>query len=59
MTDKPIAAKIVLTLADKKATGEDFLGLSATLYQQNLIFSEPRELRRNKTTLADQTPSIY
>jgi hypothetical protein len=51
MTDKPIPAKILLTLADNKATGEEFIGLLGTLYRQNLIFSEPRELRRNKNIL--------
>ncbi len=51
MTDKPISAKILLTLADNKSTGEEFIGLSGTLYRQNLIFSEPRELRRNKNIL--------
>lgn len=51
MTDKPIPAKILLTLADNKLTGEDFIGLSNTLYRQNLIFSEPRELRRNENVL--------
>jgi hypothetical protein len=51
MTDKPIPAKILLTLADNKATGEVFIGLSGMLYRQNLIFSEPRELRRNKNIL--------
>ena len=51
MTDKPVPAKILLTLTDSKATGEDFIGLSGSLYRQNLIFSEPRELRRKKNTL--------
>lgn len=51
MIDKPIPAKILLTLADSKATGEDFIGLSGSLYRQNLIFSEPRELRRDKKKL--------
>ena len=51
MTDKPIPAKILLTLADSKATGEEFIGLSGSLYRQNLIFSEPRELRRDKSIL--------
>lgn len=51
MTDKPIPAKILLTLADNKATGEEFISLSVSLYRQNLIFSEPRELRRNKNIL--------
>ncbi len=51
MIDKPIPAKILLTLADKKATGEEFIGLSGSLYRQNLIFSVPRELRRDKNIL--------
>jgi hypothetical protein len=51
MTDRPIPAKILLTLVDIKATGEEFISLSGSLYRQNLIYSEPRELRRNKTTL--------
>ena len=51
MTDKPIPAKILLTLADNKATGEEFIGLSGSLYKQNLIFSVPRELRRDKNIL--------
>ena len=51
MTDKPIPAKILLTLADNNATGEEFIGLSASLNRQNLIFSEPRVLRRNKSIL--------
>ncbi len=40
-----------MPLADKKATGEEFIGLSGSLYRQNLIFSEPRELRQNKNNL--------
>lgn len=51
MTDKPIPAKILLTLVDSKATGEEFIGLAGSLYRQNLIFSEPRELRRDKNIL--------
>ncbi len=51
MTNKPIPAKILLTLADNKSTGEEFIGLSVTLYRQNLIFAEPRELRRNNNVL--------
>ena len=49
--DRPIPAKIILTLADKKATGEEFIALSGSLYQNNLIYPEPRELRRNKNIL--------
>ncbi len=51
MIEKPIPAKIQLTLADYRSTGEEFIGLSGSLYRQNLIFSEPRELRRNKNIL--------
>lgn len=51
MIDRPIPAKIILALAEIKAKGEDFLGLSGSLYRQNLIFSEPRELRRKKNIL--------
>ncbi len=51
MTDKPIPAKILLSLKNNKTTGEDFIGLSQTLYSQNLVYSEPRELRRNKNVL--------
>ena len=51
MTDKPIPAKIILRLDNNKATGEDFIGISGSLYRQNLIFSEPRNLRRNKDIL--------
>lgn len=51
MTDRPVPAKIILSLSDNKATGEEFIGLSGSLYRQNLIFSEPRELRRAKNIL--------
>lgn len=51
MTDNPIPAKILLTLAHSKTTGEEFISLSGSLYRQHLIFAEPRELRRNKNTL--------
>lgn len=50
MTDKPIAAKIILSLLNSKAA-RDFIGLGGTLYQQNLIYHEPRELRRSKNIL--------
>ncbi len=49
--DKPVAAKISLNLLNVQDSGEDFIGLSGTLYQQNLIYSEPRELRRTKESL--------
>lgn len=51
MIDKPIPAKILLHLLDKKATGEEFISLSGELYRQNLIYSEPRELRRYNNVL--------
>ncbi len=51
MIDKPIPAEILLTLKDNKLSGEVFLGLCGALYRQNLIFSEPRELRREKNIL--------
>lgn len=51
MIDAPVPAKILMTLADTKSTGEDFIALSGTLYRANLIFVEPRELRRFKNTL--------
>ena len=51
MIDKPIPAKILLTLKSDKDKGYDFIGLSGTLYRQNLIYSEPRELRLIKNTL--------
>lgn len=46
MRDKPRPAKIILTLKDSKSTGEHFISLSTTLYQENLIYEGPRELRR-------------
>lgn len=51
MIDRPVPAKIILTLSGKKVTGIEFIGLSGTLYRQNLIYSEPRELRWVKNTL--------
>ena len=45
--DKPIAAKIELLLLDENYDGEDFISLSGSLYQQRLIYGEPRELRRS------------
>ena len=38
-------------MVDENTTGEDFIGLSGSLYRQNLIFSQPRELRRKKDNL--------
>jgi hypothetical protein len=43
--DKPIPAKIVLTLRDENYSGENFTGLSGTLYQERLIWSQPNEVR--------------
>ena len=51
MIDKPIPAKILLTLSDKKSSGEEFIGLSGSLYHNGLIYGEPRELRKSKNIL--------
>lgn len=51
MIDKPIAAKIFMTLADKKSSGEDFISLSGSLYHEGLIYGQPRELRKHKNVL--------
>ncbi len=51
MIDKPIPARILLTLSDKKSSGEEFIGLSRNLYDWGLIYAEPRELRKNKDIL--------
>lgn len=51
MLDKPIPAKILLTLKDENYNSEKFIGLSRNLYHQRLIFAEPRELRKNNQTL--------
>lgn len=51
MSDKPIPAKILLPLIDADASGEAFIGLSTSLYHQNLIFDEPRELRKRNGKL--------
>lgn len=44
--DKPIAAKIVLSLLDEGYNGENFISLSTSLYHLRLIYGEPRELRK-------------
>lgn len=49
--DKPIPAKIILTLKDEKYSGENFISLSPSLYNQRLIYGEPRELRKNGNKL--------
>lgn len=51
MKDKPIPAKILLSLKSTKDKGYDFIALSGTLYRENLIYSEPRELRLIKNIL--------
>lgn len=51
MADKPIAAKILLTLSNKKSSGEEFISLSGSLYHKGLIYGEPREIRKNKNIL--------
>jgi hypothetical protein len=49
--DRPIPAKIILTLKDESYSGEDFIGLSGTLYQERLIWSQPNELRKVRNNL--------
>lgn len=49
--DRPIPAKIILTLKDENYSGENFISLSTNLYQQRLIYGEPRELRKNGNKL--------
>lgn len=44
--DRPIPAKIILTLKDENYNGERFIGLSGTLYQERLIWEKPDELRK-------------
>lgn len=51
MSDRPIPAKILLSLIDAHASGEIFISLSSSLYAQNLIFDEPRELRKRNGKL--------
>lgn len=51
MTDKPIPAKIVLTLSDEEYSGEEFISLSTNLYYNRLIYSKPRELRKVNNNL--------
>ncbi len=51
MIDKPIPARILLTLSDKNSSGEEFIGLSTSLYQKGLICPEPRELRKDENIL--------
>lgn len=48
MTDYPIPAKISLPLANKKTMGVEFISFAKILYQQHLIYAEPRELRLHK-----------
>lgn len=49
--DKPIAAKIIFSPKNTRESLVDFLGFSTSLYHKNLIFDEPRELRRNGNRL--------
>lgn len=46
MLDKPVPAKIFLSLKDEEYNGEQFISLSTSLYNQRLIYGEPRELRK-------------
>lgn len=49
--DKPIPAKIFLNVTKYKSSGREFIGLAYSLYLRNLIFKEPRELRKKGTQL--------
>lgn len=51
MSDKPIPAKILLSLKDEDYSGERFISLSTSLYHQRLIYGEPRELRKSGNRL--------
>lgn len=46
MTDQPLPAKILLRLKNEDYNGERFISLATSLYQQRLVYSEPRELRK-------------
>lgn len=46
MIDKPISAKIKMSLLNVGYDGERFIALSTALYHQRLIYGEPRELRK-------------
>jgi hypothetical protein len=43
--DKPIPAKIILTLKDKDSVPEKLIGFSGILYQERLIWNQPNEVR--------------
>jgi Zn-ribbon-containing, possibly nucleic-acid-binding protein (DUF2310) len=49
--DRPIPAKVILTLKDESYSGEVFISLSTGMYHQRLIYGEPRELRKNTDKL--------
>jgi hypothetical protein len=51
MKNRPVAAKIILPLTQSTINGELFIGLSTSLYTQNLIFDEPRTLRKKDSQL--------
>lgn len=44
--DRPYAAKIQLMLKDEEDLGIEFVGLAGSLYRENLIYREPKELRK-------------
>jgi hypothetical protein len=46
-TQKPVPAVIRMHLKDHRYDGEDLISLSPTMFQEGLILSEPRELRRD------------
>ena len=49
--DKPIPATIVLKLKDENYSGDIFIGLSASLYQNRMAMGKPRTLRKQNDEL--------
>lgn len=51
MKDKPTPAKIIFNLNDSSKKGEEFIGLTSSLYNASLIYDSPRVMRLEGTTL--------
>lgn len=49
--DRPIPAKIILTLKDENSDCEKLIGFSGTLCQERLIWNQPNEVRIKKNKL--------
>lgn len=58
MENKPIPAKIIFNLKDASNKGEEFIGLSGSLYNARLIYESPRVLRIDGNTL-ELTVTFY